>query len=70
MQFCAYDPDRFDVCGDPDCSCRSSRNNTRGFGATEQEAIADYWLNWEEKHAEQLEQMRISDLEHRTGERG
>jgi hypothetical protein len=46
MQFVAYDPDRFDVCNDSDCSCHRALNNTRGFGATEAEAIADFWENW------------------------
>lgn len=43
MQFSAYDPNRYDVCGDPDCKCRSSRGNICGFGATEEEALADFW---------------------------
>jgi hypothetical protein len=31
-------------CGCPDC------HPVRGFGKTEQEAIADYWREWEEKY--------------------
>lgn len=46
MQFTAYDPDCFDVCADADCACRTSKNNVRGFGATEQEALADFWENY------------------------
>ena len=30
-QFIAYDPDAFDVCGDPACNCRKSKWNTRGL---------------------------------------
>lgn len=43
MQFVAYDPDRFDVCGDTYCHCHRSEGNTRGYGETEQEAIQDFW---------------------------
>lgn len=43
MRFMAYDPDKFDVCSDEDCHCRASESNTRGFGSTREEAIADFW---------------------------
>jgi len=46
--FVAYDPNRYDPCHDPQCSCHRSRNNVRGMGATEAEAIADFWEQWEE----------------------
>ena len=48
MQFVAYDPNRFDACGDPDCRCRSSKRNICGYGATEQEALSDFWQQMEE----------------------
>ena len=47
-QYAAYDPDRFDVCGDPDCSCRRSKNNITGYGATPEDAIADFWEKYDE----------------------
>lgn len=43
MRFVAYDPDKYDVCGDEDCHCRRSDTNTCGYGATPEEAIADFW---------------------------
>ena len=50
-QSIAYDPDTFDLCGDPACNCRKSKWNTRGYGETEQEAIADFWEQWEGRSA-------------------
>jgi len=47
LRFVAYDPERFDVCHGPSCNCRNSRNASRGFGATEAEALADFWEQWE-----------------------
>ena len=41
MQFCAYWEPGY--CGCPDC------HPCVGYGATEQEAIEDYWTNWEEQ---------------------
>jgi hypothetical protein len=40
----------FDACTDPDCKCRSI---IRGFGATPEAAIADYWETWLERHPEE-----------------
>jgi hypothetical protein len=36
-------------CGDADCECRMV---CTGWGMTEEEAIADYWEQWEERHPE------------------
>ena len=41
MQFCAYWEPGY--CGCPDC------NPCVGWGATEKEAIADYWINWDDR---------------------
>lgn len=58
MRFTAYDPGTFDVCSDEDCRCRSAKGNVRGFGSTEQEALADFWEQWEDKQAEEIDRMR------------
>jgi hypothetical protein len=48
MKYTAYDPNTFDVCQDPDCNCRKNHGgNTRGYGATEAEAIANFWEEWD-----------------------
>ena len=39
----AYYAPGFDSCADPDCACRRI---IRGFGATPEEAIANYWEEW------------------------
>jgi hypothetical protein len=42
QQFVAYWEPGY--CGCPDC------HPCQGYGATEQEAIVDYWEQWEERH--------------------
>ena len=46
----AYDEDTFDVCSDPECSCR--RNALVGWGSTEEEAIQDLMDKMEERKAD------------------
>ena len=48
MQFTAYDPNTFDRCADPDCSCHHSLGSTRGFGETEKEALENFWAQYHE----------------------
>lgn len=43
MRYVALDPARYSPCYDSDCHCRMSPNNARGFGATEEEALSDFW---------------------------
>ena len=47
-EWVAYDYDSYDVCGDSDCNCR--QRNIVGHGKTEEEAIADFWEQWEERN--------------------
>jgi hypothetical protein len=42
----AYDPNLYSPCSDPTCQCRSHASNSVGYGATEQEALADFWTTW------------------------
>ena len=42
----AYYAPGFDPCADPDCAC--CRRIIRGFGAMPEEAVANYWEEWEE----------------------
>jgi hypothetical protein len=42
-RFEAFDPNTFDVCGDSTCKCRQAKGNIRGFGETEEAALADFW---------------------------
>lgn len=41
--------DSFDICQDPECSCRIKPHNATGIGKTEFEAIADLAQQTEER---------------------
>jgi len=47
--FTAYWAPGYTPCGDADCECRMV---CTGWGMTEEEAIADYWEQWDEQHPE------------------
>ena len=53
VRYEAYYAPGFDACADPDCKCRSI---IRGFGATPEAAIADYWETWLERHPEAVQE--------------
>jgi hypothetical protein len=44
----ALDPNTYDPCYDPDCKCHTSRGNIRGFGATPEDAVANFWEQYDE----------------------